>query len=453
MFTDRKKASSTLRGCLLLISFLLSSLAFGQLKKAPKWVHKTPATGESYYGVGSVNMKIYPEYRTKARKIALREITEKIFVSINSESTLTTLYKNDEVDYLLDETVSLASTNFLSGHQKVDEWVDKRANRYYVLFRLDIEEYKTQRVKYFQSLEELISRMQNEAVELFNKGEVARGVSKLSESITRLDREMELLVEPEYKLAMQNWQLESVYELEQEIDQIGFEVERRYQFEAISKNPLMIEGFLIDKTRQIPINGLKLSLKVIQGDIFRYTFGHTDKETLTIYGMFPENRSAAFQIVAELRLSNRVRSMLDPSIRTQVLSPPISIDFVPYNITFERDTSDGFSDPELKELIDFFRKITKDLGLNEVESDADYWILIHPKGELRKQNNGSYQGAVSMDLKVKTSNQELFKYALPETQIRVRQSEDALPYALNKYVNQSDKLLVSFVTFLCALQL
>ncbi len=454
MTTSDTRAFSLMRGCLslfFLVSVVLTS--FGQLKKAPKWVRHIPSSTEVFYGMGSVDMRLYPEYRAKARKIALREIAEKIFVSINSNSILTMTYENEEVDYILDETVSMASSNILNGHHKVDEWIDKRADRYYVLFLLDKAEYKANREAYFASLEELTTLMQKEASELFNQGEVSRGINKLTESIRLLDTEMKRLVEPEYAFSMKNWRLKSIYELEHQIDQIGFALQRRYEFRANAKEPLIIEHFLVNKSTGVPLSGLKLDLRVIQGDIFRYSFVHDHHDALSIYGMFPENQVAIFQVVADLKVEKDMQKLLDPSVRTTFVSQPVSIQFIPYAIAFDWESTESTS--ENNDVIKFLRKVTNDLGLKEVyNSEADYHITLEPSGMVKSHNNGYYSGSVSMEMSIKDpkTNIEVYEYSFPQTSIRVPNPDLAWSYALDKNVVHSDDFLVSFVTFLCSLQ-
>ena len=62
--------------------------------------------------------------------MALKEIVEKIFISINSSSEYNLTYVNERVEYVLDETTTTETSSFISGHIKVDDWIDKRANKY-----------------------------------------------------------------------------------------------------------------------------------------------------------------------------------------------------------------------------------------------------------------------------------------------------------------------------------
>jgi len=444
------------RGYLFLAFICIFSTSYCQLKKAPRWVKEIPITDDAFYGVGMADMKQYAEYRAKARKLALREVMEKIFVSISSSSSLTMTYSNDQVDYLLDETISMASSNFLSGHQKIDEWVDKRSDTYYVLFKLNIDTYKENRKAYFKTLEVIIRQMHDEAVSLFNEGEVVRGASKLVASINSLDEELNKLIEPEYGISLQKWRLKSIYELEKQIDQISFDLDRTYEFQATARKPLIIENFLINKSTNTPINGLATDLKVIQGDVFSYSFDHENHEALSIYGMFPEKRVAIFQITANLELDKKIRNLLNPSVQNRLISHPIVVHFSSYGISFDFD---GDTDPLLSRdnsVRDYLKNITNDLGLVEVPAaDADYKIVLKSNGQVRKSQNGLFQGNVSVEVSIvdRINNRVVYNYTLPQTFVRVENSDAALTEAFHRSVNRSQRFLVGFVTALCALHL
>jgi len=444
------------RGYLFLAFICIFSTSYCQLKKAPQWVKEIPITDDAFYGVGMADMKQYVEYRAKARTLALREVMEKIYVSISSSSSLTMTYANDQVDYLLDETISTASSNFLSGHQKMDEWIDKRANTYYVLFKLDVDTYKENRKAYFESLEVIIQHMYDEATDLFVAGEVARGASKLSESINRLDEELNRLIEPEYGIILQKWRLKSIYELEKQIDQISFDLDRKYEFEATARKPLTIENFLINKTTGTPLNGLSTDLKVIQGDVFSYSFDHENHEALSIYGMFPEKRAAVIQIIATLELDSKIRNLLNPSVQTRFISPPIVVHFSSYRISFEFD---GIIDPlQLtgNSARDLLKNIPNDLGLIEVSVvDADYKITLKSIGQVKRSQSGLFQGNVSVEVSLidLKNKRVVYSYMLPKTYVRVENSDLAFTEAFHRSINRSQDFLVGFVTALCALHL
>ncbi|MEM6525139.1 MAG: LPP20 family lipoprotein [Bacteroidota bacterium] len=437
-------------GCLFFS--LTGGSVFGQLKKAPSWVREVPVTGDAFYGVGMVSMKDYPEYRAKARKMALREIVEKIFVSINSSSNLTTTYKDDEVDYLLNETVSLASSNFLMGHRKISEWIDKRKNTYYVLFSLDESVYKQNRKEYFTSFETVIELMQKEAIDLFEEGEIARSTRELSQSIKKIDDEINRIIEPEYSILLQKLRLKSIYELERQIDLIAFNFDRSYQFNATNREPLVIENFLVNKSTGIALNGLDLNLNVIQGDVFRYSFNHENHEALSIYGMFPQKDVAVIQIIAEVGLEESVKSLMSPAVKSTIESKPVVIKFNPYRVRFTVDSDTSFDRED--QILNYFRNITSDLGLSEVSDEqTDMEISIKPIGSVKKQPEGHFRSDLSFEVSVldAKNDRNVFQYLLPRISVKEQNPNIAVSESFKRAVNQSDDFLQGFVTALCAL--
>ncbi|MEL7004997.1 MAG: LPP20 family lipoprotein [Bacteroidota bacterium] len=449
------KAFFVIKGCLFAIALcFVSSIAFGQLKKAPLWVREVPVNGDAYYGMGTVNMKEYPEYRAKARQMALREIVEKIFVSVSSSSLLTMTYENDEVDYLLDETVSLASSNFLSGHQKVDDWVDKRSNQYYVLFKLDVDAYNANRKAYFSTTESIIKMMQNEAAELFRQGEVVRGINRLNASIKKLDDDINRLTEPEYQALLQKWRLASIYELERQIDQIGFNTKRRYQFNATKSEALVIDDILVNKATGIPLSGIELELKTIQGEVFRYSFDHEHHEALSIYGMYPMKKVAIIQIIADLNLDKDVKQLIDPSVKQRLESAPIVIEFAPFQIAYNLEGEYYPRGLTTSRSVSYLRKVTEDLGLLEVyENVADYQISIGKVGKVKRYRSGYYYGDIAIKITIIDPNtdREVYRHIFPKKVVKVNKPELALNNAFNQSLDEMDQFLVGFISSLCAL--
>jgi DNA-dependent RNA polymerase auxiliary subunit epsilon len=125
-----------MRHALPVVFLVLSIHVEAQFKNAPSWVKSPPSEEFAYYGIGQSSPKEDDDYRINARNMALREITEKIFVSIDATSELQVKYANDKITYNLDETIEVASSNFLSGYEQIDQWTSKRGNDYFVHIRI-----------------------------------------------------------------------------------------------------------------------------------------------------------------------------------------------------------------------------------------------------------------------------------------------------------------------------
>ncbi|MFT6865991.1 MAG: hypothetical protein ACJA08_000818 [Cyclobacteriaceae bacterium] len=435
--------------CLILISLETAS----QIKNAPEWVRRIPVSEDTFYGMGVIEIGKSDQYRAKARKMALKEIIEKIFISVSSNSELTMRYEGDETSYYLDETISVESTNYLSGHQKVDEWIDKRSNVYYVLFKLDHEVYKENRKVYFEILEDVIHAIRTEAEQLFTQGEVTRSVNKLIDALSRIDKEIQKLVEPEHLISLQKWRLSALFELETQISRIGFELNNDYDFYADKQQPLIISEFIVDKIAGTPLSGLSTSLRVIKGDVFNHSFDHYIADNaIGIYGLFPEHHAAVIQVVAELPLPDQIKAIIDPTLQHTFISKPIVLRFNPYNIIF------SLSDLSKRNFrnespIHYLRRITNDLGLTETDiEDAFYEIDIIYTEKVEKLKNGQFD--VELEIRIVVTRmrdkRELYHFSLPKTRATSSEDESAVSRAFDKSFDQSDQFLVTFVTFLCS---
>ena len=435
--------------CFILIIFETSS----QIKKAPEWVRSIPLSEDAFYGMGAVKIGKSNQYRTKARKVALKEIIEKIFISVSSNSQLSMKYHNDEAIYSFNETISIESSNYLSGHQKVDEWVDQRSDIYYVLFKLDHEVYRENRRVYFERLEDVIDVICTEADQLFVQGEVSRGVNKLIAAISRINEEIDKLIEPKQLIALQKWRFSAIYELEKQISRIGFDLKSNYDFYADRQQPLIISEFIVNKVTDHPISGLSTSLRVIKGDVFNHSFDHyIEDNAIGIYGLFPEHQIAMVQIVAELPLPNPIKAIIDPSLQHTFTSQPIALRFNPYHITY--NLSDLARDRVKNELtVQYLKRITNDLGLIETDiEDAFYKIDIVCKEKAEKLRNGYFDANLEVRIAVTRlrDKRELYHFSLPKVRATSSTYESAVSKALDKAFSESDRFLITFVTFLCS---
>ncbi|MEM9326921.1 MAG: LPP20 family lipoprotein, partial [Bacteroidota bacterium] len=227
----------------VLTAFVLfaCSMAFGQLKGAPDWVLDPPGDDFAFHGIGFANPQENENYRIQARNLALRELAEKIFISIEAKTELQVKYEDDRISYNLDERIEVASSNYLMGYELVDEWTSKKSTAYYVLFRLDRVTYMENRRKYFEQLDELVGIMDASAEELFDEGEMVRGINELSDAILRVDNEMHTIIEPEYARNLEKTKLGLIYQIERQLSRLTFDVRQEYAVDMSNPEPFMIE--------------------------------------------------------------------------------------------------------------------------------------------------------------------------------------------------------------------
>ncbi|MEM7548474.1 MAG: LPP20 family lipoprotein [Bacteroidota bacterium] len=444
----RSKTYRNTKWYLLIFASFFSLAVFAQLKKAPEWVSQVPITENAFFGLGIAEIKENSEYRTQARKMALREIIEKIQLSINSKSELNVDYDDKQVQYRLNEKIAVESSGFLSGHQKVDEWIDKKAKKYYVLFRLNESTYRENRYDYFQQLSEIIYFIRSEADELFTKGEIIRGIKKLSDGIIRLDDEMKELVEPEYLVSLQKSRLSALYELEEQLSRIKFQTRLSYDFEAVEAKPLIISNFLVDLITGTPIRNLETKLKVLDGDVFNHEFlTRNGQSDLHIYGVYPTDQTSAIQLVPQIPIPTRVKNSIDPNILKRLISSRITMRFLPYSISFHSNENDKGA------LTELLKSVTTDLRLDEKpDLEADYKIVVDTENKIIHEQRGIYTAQYQAKVTIirLIDDQEVYEYEFPAQRVKARRKSVALTNTENQALSESRRFLQSFVTFLCS---
>ena len=128
-------------------------------KKAPHWVSSIPTHPEYYIGVFSVN-KIGTDYRQKAQKGALENLSSEISVVISGESVLKTLETNSSFDQEYKQEVVVKSKEDIEGYELVDAW--ENDEEYWVYYRLS-------KAKYAQIKKERINKALNIGKDFFAK--------------------------------------------------------------------------------------------------------------------------------------------------------------------------------------------------------------------------------------------------------------------------------------------
>jgi hypothetical protein len=105
----------------LLVSFFLF-LACGSsknnstvLENAPEWVVKTPVNNFNYIGIGMAS-KASSDYREKAQKMALTEISNSISVTVSSNNSLNVFQYDDTFNEFYSMNSMVSSASFLEGY-------------------------------------------------------------------------------------------------------------------------------------------------------------------------------------------------------------------------------------------------------------------------------------------------------------------------------------------------
>lgn len=129
----------------LLVSFFLF-LACGSsknnstvLENAPEWVVKTPVNNFNYIGIGMAS-KASSDYREKAQKMALTEISNSISVTVSSNNSLNIFQYDDTFNEFYRMNSMVSSAAFLEGYDVVD--VFENENYYYTYLSLSKQKHQ-----------------------------------------------------------------------------------------------------------------------------------------------------------------------------------------------------------------------------------------------------------------------------------------------------------------------
>jgi hypothetical protein len=107
---------------------------------APDWVQKTPLSSFNYVGIGMAP-KTSSDYREKAQKMALTEISNSISVSVSSNNSLNVFQYDNTFNEFYRMNSMVSSTSFIEGFDVVDNFEDK--NYYYVYISLSKQKHES----------------------------------------------------------------------------------------------------------------------------------------------------------------------------------------------------------------------------------------------------------------------------------------------------------------------
>jgi hypothetical protein len=133
---------------ILFICFIL--LSCGSTKNsstvptnAPDWVQKTPLSSFNYVGIGMAQ-KNATDYREKAQKMALTEISNSISVTVSSNNSLNVFQYDNTFNEFYRMNSMVSSASFIEGFEVVDNFEDK--NSYYVYLSLSKQKHESLKI-------------------------------------------------------------------------------------------------------------------------------------------------------------------------------------------------------------------------------------------------------------------------------------------------------------------
>ena len=108
-------------------------------ENAPEWVSKTPLSNFNYIGIGMAT-KSSSDYREKAQKMALTEISNSISVTVSSNNSLNVFQYDDTFNEFYRMNSMVSSAAFLEGYDIVD--VFETENYYYTYLSLSKQKHQ-----------------------------------------------------------------------------------------------------------------------------------------------------------------------------------------------------------------------------------------------------------------------------------------------------------------------
>ena len=446
-------ASNLSRYFLLIVLVAFASVGRGQSKKAPEWVWSTPVDSDTYYGVGIAKLE-EENYRLQARKMALREITEKIFVTIDSRSALAVKYSQEEIEYRLNEQIDVASSSMLLGHEKMDDWIDPKTDSYYVLFKLDRALYEKERDLHFEEVINNINLIQEDANFLMKSGDLTSAVIKTGESLNQVFFELRQLIEPKYQNLLNKKKVELVISLENQLRRVKFKNLENFEFDVKDKEPLVISQFAYDNQTSEVLHDLPMALTNHQGEVFWYEFAnHLDGDQLKIYGLIPHKFSAKIQLEVKFPLSDKIMDEIDPSIREGLKSNVISISFIPYAIVVNSRVSGDYT--QKTHLVNYLTYIFQDIGLHQPSKDEapHYAMNIMSNYKIIREDQMYYDMQLSGDVTISDSTlgKKLYGYQFVSGVGVGATPEHASSRAMRELVDKNASLFIEdYLKFLCS---
>lgn len=106
---------------------------------APEWVFKTPLSNFNYIGIGMAS-KASSDYREKAQKMALTEISNSISVTVSSNNSLNVFQYDDTFNEFYRMNSMVSSASFLEGYDVVD--IFETENYYYTYLSLSKQKHQ-----------------------------------------------------------------------------------------------------------------------------------------------------------------------------------------------------------------------------------------------------------------------------------------------------------------------
>lgn len=387
--------------------------------------------------------------------MALREIAEKLFIAIDSETEMRTTYSSSRTsDVRLEDRIATATSNLLTGYEKRADWTSTLNGRYYVLFALEKSRYLRNRTKYFEELNALVTQKLTESELRMAASDWVGSVDILNKAVLRLNEELAGPLEPQFATLLEQKRLEAITALEERLSSVVFQPKRHHEFNASLGSPLEIQAHLHDARTGEPLQSPPMDVNMVSGDLFHYEITHSEYgEALSVYGFVPHDGVAKLYFTVDVPIAPSVKELLSPGIFSKYQSDVVTIEFMPYTVYYDiRETLRGEPDAN-QPLTKYLNGIGEAIGLRRAlqPQAADYTIMVIGTKDIDKRYHMGFESNYSAEVRVYRTldNALLFKESLPAGEGFARSSAEAGREAFNVAMADVSEFLTHYFTFLC----
>jgi hypothetical protein len=430
--------------------FIISFSGFGQSKGGPEWVYRVPREPGFYFGVGISSLSDR-DYRLESRKKALREIAESIVVEVNSSSKLAYAYEDEETSYQLDEQIELKSDLILEDCEKIDEWVDKKKDNYYVLLRLDREAFSRKRSERFARNEQSIEEYLDLSAKWFLSEDYKKGFIFLNDALGLIKKESEYFFEPNYLHLLQTKKREVKNLFKDRLLRLSIDLDDyEYGLDPV-KNDLRIPFEFKDRLSEEHVPDFDFSLASLKGDVFSFHVFHTDTTyELTLEGLLPEKEELVFFIIPVFEES--VAYFEDwLSLEKEIVSKPIVLKVRDIPVRFSGSEKIYGKETEEGRFTQFFRQFLDLCAFDRTPEQGEqpfYLVESNTVTSKKGHSKTSYIAEIKGEIRVTMGDDQdqFIVYQLPGTRGYGNSWQLAADNAAKGLINRINGLLEEMIT-------
>lgn len=161
-------------------------------RRPPKWVKERPINSEYYIGIAVVKKDANEtSYMQLAKNQALQDLCSEISITISSNSVLHQFEDNTSFKEEFEADIRTSLVQELEGYEMISSWNNKRANEYWVYYRLSKNQYALlQRIK-LNKAKKLAQTFFEEGKQYENKFEFYQALNYYAKSLDAIKNHLD----------------------------------------------------------------------------------------------------------------------------------------------------------------------------------------------------------------------------------------------------------------------